>query len=140
MGVSHVERRPTKDRIQHSVFKGTEKPEITKSRVKPGAPTRYSEGAHYDTDTVWDVGFRYTYLHEGFIEEGKAMYSKNTPVVLPLNLGETPKQNTYGKLSNKRLWLIQGHLVLHIHFISVYSLFCRSELCSRSFIRKRQLM
>ena len=33
---------------------------LTKNRVKPNA---------LDTDTVWDVGFRYTYLPEEFIEE-----------------------------------------------------------------------
>ena len=35
--VGWVERRPTKNRTQHSVFNGTEKPEITKNRVKPNA-------------------------------------------------------------------------------------------------------
>ena len=39
---------------------------------------------YYDTDTVWDVGFRY-YLPEEFIEAGKAVYSENAGVILPLN-------------------------------------------------------
>ena len=39
----------------------------------------------YNTDTVWDVGFRYTYLPEGFIEERNAVYSENGLVILPLN-------------------------------------------------------
>ena len=39
---------------------------------------------HYDTDTVWDVGFRYTYLPEGFIE-ASTVYSENGLVILPLN-------------------------------------------------------
>ena len=34
---------------------------------------------------VWDVGFRYTYLSEGFIEERNAVYSENESVVLQLN-------------------------------------------------------
>ena len=32
-----------------------------------------------------DVGFRYTYLPEGFIEERNVVYSENVPVALPLN-------------------------------------------------------
>ena len=44
------------------------------------------------TYAVWDVGFRYTYLPEGFIEEWNAVYSENALVALPLNLRETPKQ------------------------------------------------
>ena len=39
-----------------------------------------------------DVGFRYTYLPEGFIEERNAVYSENELVALPLNPRETPKQ------------------------------------------------
>ena len=38
-----------------------------------------------DNHTVWDVGFRYTYLPERFIEERNAAYSENALVVLPLN-------------------------------------------------------
>ncbi|MDE0465749.1 MAG: hypothetical protein OYL97_01730 [Candidatus Poribacteria bacterium] len=38
-----------------------------------------------DTDTVWDVGFRYTYLPEGFIEERNAVYSESVPMALLLN-------------------------------------------------------
>ena len=34
----------------------------------------------------------------------------------------------------------QGYSVLHIYFIWNYLFFCRSELRSRSSIRKRQLM
>ena len=37
---------------------------------------------------VWVVGFRY--LPQRLIEEQKAMYSENTPVVLPLNPGSPP--------------------------------------------------
>jgi len=74
--VGWVEQRPTKNRTQHRVFKGTEKPEVTKNRVNP---------THYDTDTVWDVGFRYTYLSQRFIEERSTVYSENALMVLPLN-------------------------------------------------------
>ena len=35
--VGWVEREPTKNRAQHRVFKGTEKHEIPKNRVKPKA-------------------------------------------------------------------------------------------------------
>ena len=49
---------------------------LTKNRVKPNA---------LDTDTVWDVGFRYTYLPERFIEERNTVYSENALVPLPLN-------------------------------------------------------
>ena len=38
-----------------------------------------------DTKTVWDVGFRYTYLPERFSEEQNAMYSENETLTLPLN-------------------------------------------------------
>lgn len=34
---------------------------------------------------VWDVGFRYTYLPQRFIEEQNAMYSESETVALPLN-------------------------------------------------------
>ena len=40
---------------------------------------------HYETDSVSDVGFRYTYLPELFIEERNAVYSENALVALPLN-------------------------------------------------------
>ena len=35
--------------------------------------------------SVWDVGFHYTYLPAGFIEDQNAMYSENAFVILPLN-------------------------------------------------------
>ena len=41
---------------------------------------------------VWNVGFRYTSLPEWFIENRNVVSSENVPVVLPLNLWETPKQ------------------------------------------------
>ena len=56
-------------------FQGNREPEITQNRVKPNA---------LDTDTVWDVGFRYTYLPEWFIENG-TVYIENVLVALPLN-------------------------------------------------------
>ena len=53
-----------------------ETPEIAKNRVKPNI-------LWYRT--VWDVGFRYTYLPEEFVEAGKAVYSETARVVFPLN-------------------------------------------------------
>lgn len=74
--VGWVERRPTKKLHIAERFQATEKPEITRNRVKPNAlGYRHSLGCWVSLHL----------LPERFIEKPNTIYSESETVALPLN-------------------------------------------------------